>query len=176
MGQQKITRTTTSTRPCRYSKMQCPTWKKLECSAIYANSSCFVPLKVSLWTTFLDLFLDTVNFYSCETASGMRYRKETMLYWIFEWLIFHGKWLRFNRGIKFSGSCLETDSNRGFCSPDSGKTRKNFAVPSDQVIQNYVNSNPRVPSNSLELSKTCSMRYQMMLRRGNTLLFLQWCL
>ena len=93
------------------------------------------------------LFLDTVNFYSCENASGMRYRKETMLYWIFGWLMFHGKWLRFNRGIKFSGSCLETDSNRGFYSPDSGKTCINFAVPSDQVIQNYANVNLRLPSN-----------------------------
>ena len=47
----------------------------------------------------------------------------------------------------FSGSCQETDSNRDFYSPDSGKTRINFPVPSDQVIQNYVNNSLRVPSN-----------------------------
>ena len=40
-------------------------------------------------------------------------------------------------GIKFCGCCLEIDSNGGFYSPDSGKTRMNFAVPSDQVIHNY---------------------------------------
>ena len=35
------------------------------------------------------------------------------------------------------GCCLKIDSNRGFCSPDSGKTSIDFAVPSDQIIQNY---------------------------------------
>ena len=59
------------------------------------------------------LFLDTVNLYSCDNACGMRHREETLLFWLFGYLCFHGKWLRFARVLKFSGSAVNNRARLG---------------------------------------------------------------
>lgn len=118
------------------------------------------------------LFLDTENSSSCENASGMRYHKEIMLYWIFGWLMFHEKWLIFNRGIKFSGFCQGNDSKRDFHAADGGKTRINFAVPSYRVNRNFVQITWEFQVTCrLEVWKTGDLSYQMVLRRRSNLLF-----
>lgn len=91
------------------------------------------------------LFLDVVRFYGCANVCGMRYRKQTLLFWIFGYLLFHGKWLRFNRGLKFSGSTLSGDvgSRRGHFNPEECSI--NFAVPADSVIRKSLEKQASVP-------------------------------
>ena len=60
-----------------------------------------------LYNIYFLLFLDTVNLFATENASGLRYRKKTLLFWMFGLLYFHGKWIRFCRDEKFSGTVLE---------------------------------------------------------------------
>ena len=86
-----------------------------------------------LYNIYFLLFLDTVNLFATENASGLRYRKRTMLFWMFELLYFHGKWIRFCRDEKFSGTFLEHKESKKYFSPQLNKTRINFAVPSDNI-------------------------------------------
>ena len=87
-----------------------------------------------LCTTYLFCFLlDTANLFATENASGMRYRKETMLFWIFGLLNFQGKWIRFCRDEKFSGTVLEGKERKEYFNPQLNKPRINFAVPSDKI-------------------------------------------
>ena len=61
-------------------------------------------------------FFDTVNLFATENASGMRYQKEIMLFWIFGLLNFHGKWIRFCKSVKFSGTVLEDKESKEYFS------------------------------------------------------------
>ena len=87
-----------------------------------------------LYNTSFLLFLDTVNLFATGNASGMRYRKETMLFYIFGLLKFHGKWIRYCRGEKFSGTVLEDKENKGYFNPQLNKLRINFAMPFDKIL------------------------------------------
>ena len=100
--------------------------------------------KFPLTNISLLLFLDTVNFFSCGNICAMRYRKETLLYWLFGYLCFHGKWLRFSRGLKFSGCAVNDPAQIGHFSP-SQNSAINFAVPADSVLQKYLEHNIRMP-------------------------------
>ena len=60
----------------------------------------------------------------------MRDRKETMLFWIFGLLNFHGKLIRFCSDEKFSGTVLEVKESKENFNPQLNKPRINFAVPS----------------------------------------------
>ena len=82
------------------------------------------------------LFLDTVNLFATENASGMQYRKETMLFWIFGLLNFHGRWIRFCRDEKFSGTVLEDKESKEYFNLQLNKPRINFTVPSDKIKKN----------------------------------------
>ena len=104
------------------------------CKFLELVSDDIFPLKS---TSFM-LFLDTVNLFATENASGMRYQKETMLFWTFGLLNFHGKWIRFCRGEKFSGTVLEDKEIKGYFNPQLNKPRINFNVPSDKIVQNCV--------------------------------------
>ena len=79
------------------------------------------------------LFVDTVNLFATENASGMRYRKETMLFWIFGLLNFHGKSIRFCRDEKCSSTVSEDKESKEYFNPQLNKTRINFSVPSDKI-------------------------------------------
>ena len=79
------------------------------------------------------LFLDIVNLFPTENASGMRYRKETILFWISGLLNFHRKWIRFCKSEKFSGTVLEDKESKEYFNPQLNKPRINFAVPSDKI-------------------------------------------
>eukprot|EP00794_Sanderia_malayensis_P001312 gene1312-1457_t len=79
------------------------------------------------------LFLDVVRYYGSANVCGMRYREETLLFWMFGYLLFHGKWLRFNRGLKFCRSTLEAEGRRGRFNTEG--TTINFAVPANSVIR-----------------------------------------
>ena len=86
-----------------------------------------------LYNIYFLLFLDTVNLFATENASGLRYRKKTMLFWMFELLYYHGKWIRFCRDEKFSGTVLENKESKKYFNPQLNKPRINFAVPSDKI-------------------------------------------
>ena len=75
----------------------------------------------------------------------MRYQKETMLFWIFGLLNFHGRWITFCRGEKFSGTVFEDKESKECFNPQLNKPRINFAVPSDKIKKNFVEKNVRVP-------------------------------
>ena len=79
------------------------------------------------------LFLDTVNLFGTENASGLRYRKKTMSFWMFGLLYFYGKWIRFCRDEKFSGTVLEHKESKKYFNPQLNKPRINFAAPSDKI-------------------------------------------
>ena len=66
---------------------------------------------------------------STENASGVRYRRKTMLFWMFGLLYFHGKWIRFCRDEKFSGTVLEDKESKKYFNPQLNKPRTNFAAP-----------------------------------------------
>ena len=86
-----------------------------------------------LYNIYFLLFLDTVNLFATEDASGLRYRKKTMLFWMFGLLYFHGKWIRFCRDEKFSGKVLEHKESKKYFNPQLFKPRINFAAPSDKI-------------------------------------------
>ena len=90
------------------------------------------------------LFLDTVNLFATGNASEMRYRKETMLFRIFGLLYFHGKWIRFWKDKKFSGTVLEDKEKKEYFNPQVNKPIINFAVPSDK-IKKLCRKNVRIP-------------------------------
>ena len=59
--------------------------------------------------------------------------KKTMLFSIFGLLYFHGKWIRFCRDEKFSGTVLEIKESKKYFNPQLNKPRINFAAPSDKI-------------------------------------------
>ena len=48
-------------------------------------------------------------------------------------LYFHGKWIRFCRDEKFSGTVLEDKESKKYLNPQLNKPRINFAAPSDKI-------------------------------------------
>ena len=82
-----------------------------------------------LYNIYFLLFLDTVNLFATENASVLRYRKKTMLFWMFGLLYFHIKWIRFCRDEKFSGTVLEDKESKKYFNPQLNKSRINFAAP-----------------------------------------------
>ena len=91
-----------------------------------------------LYNIYLMLFLDTVNLFATENASGLQYRKKTSLFWMFGLLYFHGKWIRFCRDEKFSGTVLEDKESKKYFNPQLNKPKINFAVPPDKIKKNCV--------------------------------------
>ena len=75
----------------------------------------------------------------------MRYRNETMLFWLFGYLCFHGKFLRFCRGLKFSGMAVNDNKALGHFSLNNSASHEiskiNFAVPADSILQKSLNQN-----------------------------------
>ena len=86
-----------------------------------------------LYNIYFLLFLDTVNLFATENASGLGYQKKTLLFWMFGLLYFHGKWIRFCRDEKFSGTVLEDKESKKYFNPQLNKPRINFAVPPDKI-------------------------------------------
>ena len=86
-----------------------------------------------LYNIYFLLFLDTVNLFATENASGLLYQKKIMLFWMFGLLYFHGKWIRFCRDEKFSGTVLEDKESKKYFNPQLNKPRINFAAPSDKI-------------------------------------------
>ncbi|MEW8548481.1 MAG: hypothetical protein AB2693_33680 [Candidatus Thiodiazotropha sp.] len=74
------------------------------------------------------LFLDLIEWFSCDNTSHMRYRPETVKFWQIGFRLFHGKVLRFMSGLRNFGQILEGVSERGKHDPMASKV--NFAVPS----------------------------------------------
>ena len=74
------------------------------------------------------LFLDLIEWFSCDNTSRMRYRSETVKFWQFGFRPFHGKFLRFMSGLRNFGQILEGVSERGIHDPVDSKI--NFVVPS----------------------------------------------
>ena len=69
-----------------------------------------------------------------------------MLFWMFGLLYFHGKWIRFCRDEKFSGSVLEDKESKKYFNPQLNKPKINFAAPSDKIQNgNLCRKNVRVP-------------------------------
>ena len=91
------------------------------------------------------LFLDVIGFYGPENLCGLRYsNKDTLNFWVMGYLLLHGKFFRFMRGLKSCGSVTSGAANRGNFSPIPGSI--NFAVPAESVITKCivkVNSIPR---------------------------------
>ena len=56
-----------------------------------------------------------------------------MLFWMFGLLYFYGKWIRFCRDEKFSGTVLEDKEGKKYFNPQLNEPRINFAVPSDKI-------------------------------------------
>ena len=56
-----------------------------------------------------------------------------MLFWMFGLLYFRGKWIRFCRDGKFSGTVLEDKESKKYFNPQINKPRINFAAPSDKI-------------------------------------------
>ena len=48
-------------------------------------------------------------------------------------LYFHGKWIRFCKDEKFSGTVLEHKESKKYFNPQLNKPRIKFAVPSDNI-------------------------------------------
>ena len=59
--------------------------------------------------------------------------KKTVLFWMFGLLYFHGKWIRFCRDEKFSGTVLEDKESKKYFNPQLNKPKINFAAPSDKI-------------------------------------------
>ena len=79
------------------------------------------------------LFLDVVGFYGTENLCGLRCsNKDTLNFWVMGYLLLHGKFFRFMRGLKSCGSVTSGAANWGNFSPILGSI--NFAVPAESVI------------------------------------------
>ena len=74
------------------------------------------------------LFLDLVDWHSCDTTIRMRYRPETVKFWQIGYRLFHGKFLRFMSGLRSLGQVLDKSSDKGLFDPLESKG--NFVVPS----------------------------------------------
>ena len=78
------------------------------------------------------LFLDIVEWFSCDSTAHMRYGHETVNLWQIGYRLFHGKFLRFMPGIRNFGQVLDGTSERGFF--DLLKSEVNCAVPNGLYV------------------------------------------
>ena len=62
--------------------------------------------------------------------------EKRLLFWMFGLLYFHGKWIRFCRDEKFSGTVLEDKESKKYFNPQLNKSRINSAAPSDKIKKN----------------------------------------
>ena len=67
------------------------------------------------------LFLDIVEWFSCDSTTHMRYGHETVKFWQIGYRLFHGNFLRFMSGIRNFGQVLDGTSERGFFDPLKSK-------------------------------------------------------
>ena len=67
------------------------------------------------------LFLDLVDWHSCDTTIRMRYRPETVKFWQIGYRLFHGKFLRFMSGLRSLGQVLDKSSDKGLFDPLESK-------------------------------------------------------
>ena len=84
------------------------------------------------------LFIDLIKFYSLESATQMRYNKDTYLFWIFGYLLLKGRFIRFMSGTKFKGTLIDRSAIRGSFSPSISKI--NFSVPSESALRGEADS------------------------------------
>ena len=111
---------------------------KLRANKKLNSICCFLDLvakdKFPMQNIAFSLFLDVVNYFSCENTCGLRYAdKQTLLFWIFGYLLMHGKFLRFMSSEKGQGIFLDTNTKKGFISPPDHNL--NLAVPSESVLR-----------------------------------------
>jgi hypothetical protein len=82
------------------------------------------------------LFLDIVEWFSCDSTTHMRYGHETVkkkkTFWQIGYRLFHGKFLRFMSGIRNFGQVLDGTSEIGFFDPL--KSKVNCAVPNGLYV------------------------------------------
>ena len=78
------------------------------------------------------LFLDIVEWFSCDSTTHMRYGHETVKFWQIGYRLFHGKFLRFMSGIRNFGRVLDGTSERVFFDPL--KSKVNCAVPNGLYV------------------------------------------
>ena len=78
------------------------------------------------------LFLDIVEWFSCDSTTHMRYGHETVKFWQIGYRLFHGNFLRFMSGIRNFGQVLDGTSERGFFDPL--KSKVNCAVPNGLYV------------------------------------------
>jgi hypothetical protein len=78
------------------------------------------------------LFLDIVEWFSCDSTTHMSYAHETVKFWQIGYRLFHGKFLRFMSGIRNFGQVLDGTSEKGFF--DSLKSKVNCAVPNGLYV------------------------------------------
>ena len=73
------------------------------------------------------LFLDIVEWFSCDSTTHMRYGHETVKFWQIGYRLFHGKFFRFMSGIRNFGQVLDGTLERDFFDPL--KSKVNCALP-----------------------------------------------
>ena len=95
------------------------------------------------------LFLDVVNFYSCQDTKLMRYNDVTKQFWFIGRKLFHSKLIHYLLGYKHMGAFVEKmnaekclDMSRYELDPST--TKINFAVPSILALNTYSNQQKNI--------------------------------
>jgi hypothetical protein len=83
----------------------------------------------------LRLFMETVQWYTLENASQMRYSNETLKFWKMGYRLLQEKFILFMGGLKNTGQIVAGDSQRGFGDP--AKSNINFVVPSISILRSF---------------------------------------
>ena len=69
------------------------------------------------------LFMDVCRFLSCKNTSRIGYSDKVKHFWRIGYRLFHGKWLKFMRGPKFTGTLTTGQSHKGIFSPADAKIK-----------------------------------------------------
>ena len=85
-----------------------------------------------LYNIYFLLFLDTVNLFATEIASGLRYRKKDYVILDVWALVFSWKMDKILQGWE-SGTFLEDKESKKYFNPQLNKPRINFAAPSAKI-------------------------------------------
>ena len=88
------------------------------------------------------LWLETVRWFSCATAQNIWYWNETKTFWRAGYRLFHGKFLTFMSGPRYTGLTVSVETNREALTPNLSEI--NFAVPSRTAI--IKNNDSPIPS------------------------------
>ncbi len=81
----------------------------------------------------LQLFLEVVHWYSCNSTTEMHYSEATKQFWLVGYRLFHGSFIRFMSGEKNEYGVLTAQGTLGNFSPQNSQI--NFAVPSITSLQ-----------------------------------------